>query len=106
MCGMQGRFGLGGCADGLGLRARSPLAHRGPDSFGFWHDGRASLLHWRLAVIDLTSAGRQPMLSADGRFVLCYNGEVYNFEELREEIDQHRRRLAPGPAETSVPRWR
>ncbi len=64
------------------------LRHRGPDSFGHWLDytDGAALGHRRLSIIDLSSSGRQPMLSESGRYVLTYNGEIYNFLELREEI--------------------
>src|SRR5258708_4665905 len=63
------------------------LAHPGPDNFGSWREHGVSLFHWRLAIIDLSAAGNQQMLSADQRFVLCYNGEVYNFQQLRAEIE-------------------
>jgi len=89
MCGIAGEFG---CAtrlrpEVLGRESGAVLAHRGPDSFGCWQENSVSLLHWRLAIIDLSAAGNQPMLSADQRFVLCYNGEVYNFQQLRAEIE-------------------
>ena len=67
--------------------ARS-LSHRGPDDQGVWIDGEAgvALSHTRLAIIDLSPAGAQPMTSSCGRFVLSYNGEVYNVPELRVEL--------------------
>jgi asparagine synthase (glutamine-hydrolysing) len=65
------------------------LAHRGPDGGDVWTDGAAgiALAHRRLAVVDLSPAGRQPMASADGRWVVSYNGEVYNAAEIRAELE-------------------
>jgi asparagine synthase (glutamine-hydrolysing) len=62
------------------------LAHRGPDDGGIWHRASVGLAHQRLSVLDLTPAGRQPMCSEDGNLVLVYNGEIYNFRELRDEL--------------------
>ncbi|MCA9082323.1 MAG: asparagine synthetase B, partial [Planctomycetaceae bacterium] len=59
------------------------IAHRGPDGHGSFVDGPMALAHRRLAIIDLTSAAAQPMASADGRYVLIFNGEIYNYRELR-----------------------
>ena len=62
------------------------LAHRGPDGEGYFCNGPIALGHRRLSIIDLTEASRQPMASKDGRFVITYNGEIYNFRELRAEL--------------------
>lgn len=62
------------------------IAHRGPDGQGGWAEGRVGLAHARLAIIDLSQAGAQPMASGDRRVVLTFNGEIYNFRELRNRL--------------------
>lgn len=64
------------------------MAVRGPDALGYWSDGSISLGHRRLSVIDLDARANQPMHSDDGRYVIVYNGEIYNFRELRHELEQ------------------
>ena len=66
----------------------SALNHRGPDASGIWTDstGRAALGHTRLAIVDLSDAGTQPMTSSDGRWTITYNGEIYNAAELRNKL--------------------
>ncbi len=69
-------------------RMAEALSHRGPDDAGLWHKGPAALAHQRLSILDLSPAGSQPFLSEDGRHVLVYNGEIYNFRELRTELEK------------------
>ena len=69
------------------------LRHRGPDASGTWVSDATALGHTRLAIIDLTAAGNQPMVSADGRCALVFNGEIYNYRELRHELQQQGERF-------------
>lgn len=73
----------------LTLRMRDAMSHRGPDDAGLWTspDGRVCLGHRRLAVIDLRPEGRQPMLNGDGRVAVTFNGEIYNFQSLRKQLE-------------------
>lgn len=64
------------------------IAHRGPDGEGLWVRDNVAIGHRRLSIIDLSDAGHQPMQSLDGRFILSYNGEVYNYKELRMELER------------------
>lgn len=75
--------------EGLARRMGDALVHRGPDDSGVWADaGRGiALAHRRLSILDLSPLGHQPMASNDGRYVLAYNGEVYNFAALRAELE-------------------
>jgi asparagine synthase (glutamine-hydrolysing) len=70
------------------LRAMiATLRHRGPDDEGVWTDGQAGLAHARLSIVDLSPAAHQPMASTDGSVWISYNGEVYNFAEIRQELE-------------------
>ena len=70
-------------------RMADAIAHRGPDDAGEWlsPDGNVGLAHRRLAIIDLSSLGHQPMFDASGTVVIVFNGEIYNFQELRAELE-------------------
>jgi asparagine synthase (glutamine-hydrolysing) len=87
LCGIAGMLGSLAGQTGVLEAMAACLAHRGPDGGGTWNEGPVSLAHRRLAVIDLGSAGAQPMHSASGRYVTVYNGELYNHPELRRELD-------------------
>ena len=89
MCGIAGFLHLNGAAaDAVTVkRMTDAIAHRGPDGEGVFVEGAAAIGHRRLAIIDLSPAGAQPMHSIDGRYVLSYNGEVFNFVELRRELE-------------------
>lgn len=91
MCGLVGLIDRGAGPDELSSRIAAmsrDVAHRGPDGEGVWIDEAAScaLAHRRLAVIDLSSAGAQPMRSANRRYVIVFNGEIYNYQDLRARL--------------------
>jgi asparagine synthase (glutamine-hydrolysing) len=95
MCGIAGfvnpsRNLSGRKLEELALNMASTLRHRGPDDEGVWAEPQSgvSLAHRRLAIQDLSSQGHQPMRSADGRYVLIFNGEIYNFQELKLELER------------------
>jgi asparagine synthase (glutamine-hydrolysing) len=88
MCGIAGQFALNGdAADAVLVGAMAErLAHRGPDGEGSHFSGPVGLAHRRLAIIDLSDEGRQPMANEDGSLQIVFNGEIYNYRELREEL--------------------
>jgi asparagine synthase (glutamine-hydrolysing) len=90
MCGIAGLVNLDGAtADAAVVRRMTDaIAHRGPDGDGFHLDGSVGLGNRRLAIIDLSDAGAQPMENEDGTVVVTYNGEIYNFRELRVELER------------------
>jgi asparagine synthase (glutamine-hydrolysing) len=94
MCGFAGYFSASVPfhATELLKQMGDTIAHRGPDDSGTWHDNEAGLgfTHRRLSIIDLSAAGHQPMLSASGRYVIVFNGEIYNHLTLRNELETNR----------------
>ncbi|MFA7197858.1 MAG: asparagine synthase (glutamine-hydrolyzing) [Methanoculleus sp.] len=96
MCGIAGQFVLNGEEADAGLvgAMAERLRHRGPDGEGRYFSGPVGLAHRRLAIIDLSEEGRQPMESEDGSFQIVFNGEIYNYRELREELSAAGHRFA------------
>src|SRR5919197_4932704 len=99
MCGIVGIASVDGRIPlEFAIRMRDTLRHRGPDDEGAWSspDGVVALAHRRLAIIDLSAAGRQPMTDASGQLTVIFNGEIYNYRELRSELEAcgHRFRTA------------
>jgi asparagine synthase (glutamine-hydrolysing) len=93
MCGINGIFAYHYAANPVDrdelLRTRDYMTKRGPDGFGAWvsKDGRVGVGHRRLSIIDLSEAGAQPMFSGDGRLAVTFNGEIYNYPELRRDLE-------------------
>ena len=89
MCGIAGIFNLNGANVDAGLlrQITQTLQHRGPDGEGYFIDSFIGLGHRRLAILDLSAAGHQPMIAQDRQVALSYNGEIYNFKELRTELE-------------------
>ena len=75
----------------IAQRMSDTMLNRGPDSGGIWVDEAAGIAlgHRRLAIVDLSPEGHQPMISADGRYAIVFNGEIYNFLELRQQLTQY-----------------
>ncbi|MDB9718082.1 asparagine synthase (glutamine-hydrolyzing), partial [Candidatus Pelagibacter sp.] len=88
MCGITGFINLSGePISQLSLKKMTDaIIHRGPDGEGHWIQKNVGIGHRRLSIIDLSLAGHQPMISLDNRYVLSYNGEIYNFKEIRTEL--------------------
>lgn len=103
MCGIAGLVSSLSAEESRSIVARmtSTLTHRGPDNGDFFIENQVALGHRRLAVIDLTDAANQPMTSADGNAILVFNGEIYNFRELRKSLSE-RGRTIRGSSDTAV----
>ncbi|MGH9174373.1 MAG: asparagine synthetase B family protein, partial [Vicinamibacterales bacterium] len=101
MCGIAGILDFGGGprhGTNLGLAAQcmtASLAHRGPDDADVWTsaEGMVALGHRRLSIVDLSPLGRNPMFWDGGRLAITFNGEIYNFRDLRSELEQHGHRF-------------
>lgn len=90
MCGLTGILSFTNTPPAGSIQQMNQaLAHRGPNAEGAWAEGRIALGHRRLSIIDLSAAGQQPMHSADGRYVMVFNGEIYNYRELRAELTDY-----------------
>jgi asparagine synthase (glutamine-hydrolysing) len=108
MCGILGLY------DPAGIAAESStfgyalerLKRRGPDDSGTWHDNFARLGHRRLAIVDLSSAGHQPMESSDRRYVIVFNGEIYNHRELRSSLGSRHGWTGTSDTETLLEAYR
>ncbi|MFZ5912631.1 MAG: asparagine synthetase B, partial [Pseudomonadota bacterium] len=97
MCGLAGfvdrrasRHGNAPAMEDQARRMAASLRHRGPDGSGVWVDALSGVGvgHQRLSIIDLSENGAQPMLSGNGRYVIAYNGEIYNYSALRAELER------------------
>jgi len=91
MCGIAGAFGTS--PPRVAAAMGEALAHRGPDDSGLFEDAGVAFAFRRLSIIDLSACGHQPMSYADGRYWIVFNGEIYNFAELRRELEAHGHRF-------------
>ncbi|CAK8717274.1 hypothetical protein GKODMF_08865 [Candidatus Electrothrix gigas] len=101
MCGITGFLDFTNISDlSILTRMTDTLIHRGPDDSGYEmftaDQAMIGLGHRRLSIIDLSPEGKQPMTSAGGRYVICFNGEIYNFQDIRAELETL----------DAAPRWR
>src|SRR6266536_6558503 len=91
MCGIFGELSTTGdraALERFGEAGARALRHRGPDGRGAWHDGRCLLGHTRLAILDLSTEASQPMRSSSGRTHVTFNGEIYNYVELKSRLPE------------------
>ena len=103
MCGIAGRFHPVTLPDapGWNSRASALLAHRGPDGEGHFRDAHCEFVHRRLALIDLSPSGKQPMGNEDESIQVIYNGEIYNYRQLTAEL-KGRGHVFRGTSDTEV----
>lgn len=105
MCGFTGFFDLGLEVDqshSILKRMLQAITHRGPDDEGVWAEQGKYLGHRRLSILDLSAAGHQPMLSASQQYVIAFNGEIYNFQEIRKQLEENQRIVWRGHSDTEV----
>lgn len=88
MCGLIAAFARNGVSPAGVTLALAAMQPRGPDGEGLWQEGGVALGHRRLAILDLDARAAQPMQSADGRYLIVFNGEIYNFRDLRRELER------------------
>ena len=102
MCGIAGLCGYRGELQQNMEAMNRRMFHRGPDAGGVWieQDGSVGLGHRRLSIVDLSETGSQPMVSASGRFVICYNGEIYNHKVIRNRLEKEYRISFRGTSDT------
>ncbi|WP_417315838.1 asparagine synthase (glutamine-hydrolyzing) [Cycloclasticus pugetii] len=103
MCGIIGMIG-GDVSHSLLNEMVQKISHRGPDDFGIWIDetGEIGLAHARLSILDLSDAGKQPMLSSDGSLMIVFNGEIYNHKSIRAELECFKKRSWKGCSDTET----
>lgn len=94
MCGIAGTVRIGD--RDVVEKMTTLISYRGPDDFGFYEDGDVVLGHRRLSILDLSAAGHQPMQSDDGQLVITFNGEIYNYRDLRAELEKRNYRFQTG----------
>ena len=100
MCGIAGTVRIGD--RGLVEQMTAAMAYRGPDDSGFYEDGDVRLGNRRLAIVDLSGAGHQPMESDDGQLVVTFNGEIYNYPQLRDELEGRGHKFRSGSDTESI----
>jgi asparagine synthase (glutamine-hydrolysing) len=97
MCGLAGIVDFAGAVEGARVAQMTAcLVHRGPDDVGMWEEPGVALGHRRLSILDLSPGGRQPMADSQDRYRLLHNGEVYNYVELRDQLEAHGYRFRTG----------
>ena len=99
MCGFFGQFNTPNLPESEFKRLLALGAHRGPDQAGFWEGERVQFGFNRLAILDLTEAGHQPMKSPHGKYMVLFNGEVYNYQNIQKRLPNHAYR---GHSDTEV----